>query len=117
MTDGNGGIETARRRRSRRVEDDATRRTALLGILSAGAALATIMLLWAGISFALSDRYLVSTDVAYLATGTSVAAVVGGASAMVLGRGRAWGAVAIVFGVLASPLVLTRILGWASGLG
>jgi hypothetical protein len=34
-----------------------------------------------------------------------------------MGRGRRFGAIAIVVGILASPLILTRLLDLASGLG
>ena len=40
-----------------------------------------------------------------------------GVAAVLTGRGRAWGAVAIILGVLSSPPVLTKLLAWASGLG
>jgi hypothetical protein len=35
----------------------------------------------------------------------------------VTGRGREWGGVAVLIGALASPPILTQLLGWASGLG
>ncbi len=54
---------------------------------------------------------------AYLATGSSVVAVLCGAASVVTARGRVWGALGIVLGIIASPPVLTKLLGWASGLG
>jgi len=88
-----------------------------LGIASAVAGAATVVATIAGIGTAEIGRFLVGTLFAYLGTGTSVVAVLCGAAAIVTRRGRAWGAVGIVLGILASPPVLTRVLGWASGLG
>lgn len=88
-----------------------------LGMAAAGAGAATVVATIAGIGTAEIGRFLVGTLFAYLGTGTSVVAVLCGAAAVVTRRGRAWGAVGIVLGVLASPPVLTRVLAWASGLG
>jgi CBS domain containing-hemolysin-like protein len=111
------GVEVFTRRRARRTAATVQRPTRILGLVSVVAALLTIVLLWMGMSFALGDRNLVSTYLAYIAIGTSVVATIGGASAIVLHRGRAMGAVAIVVGLLANPLVLTRLLNLAGGLG
>jgi len=111
------GIEVFARRRARRAAATVHRPTRILGLVSVVAALLTIVLFWMGMSFALEGQNLVSTSLAYASIGTSVVAIVGGASAIVLHRGRAMGAVAIVVGVLANPLVLTRLLNLASGLG
>jgi hypothetical protein len=116
MTDQYRGTEVFARRRTRRAAE-ARRPTRILGLVSLLAALVTIVLFWMGMSFAVGDRNLVSADLAYLATGTSVVAVIGGVAAIILRRGRALGAVAVVLGLLASPLLLARLLGWASGLG
>jgi hypothetical protein len=89
----------------------------LLGVLALLAAIVTGVLVWVGISWAMDDRFGPATSLAYVATGTSVAAVLGGICALVLDRGRGWGLAAIAIGLVANPLVLTRILGWASGLG
>jgi hypothetical protein len=70
-----------------------------------------------GISLALADKFEASILLAYLATGASVVAFLCGVAAVLTGRGRAWGAAAVLVGVLASPPVLTKLLGWASGLG
>lgn len=118
MTNGHRGIEVFTRRSARRsASPTPRRRSAPLGLISLLAALATVILLWMGMSFAVGGRNLVSTDLAYLAIGMSVVAIVGGLSAIVLGRGRALGVVAIVVGLLANPLLLTRLLSWAGGLG
>jgi hypothetical protein len=70
-----------------------------------------------GILLAMGGRFEASILLAYLATGASVVAVLCGAAAVVTGRGRGWGAIAIVIGILGSPPLLTRLLDWASGLG
>jgi CBS domain containing-hemolysin-like protein len=117
MTNEHHGIEVFTRRRTRRAAAQATRPNKILGLVALLAALATILLFWMGMSFAVGERNLVSTDLAYLATGMSVVAIVAGGSAIVLRRGRALGAIAIVLGLLANPLLLTRFLNWAGGLG
>jgi len=89
----------------------------LLGVLALCAALFTVVVTGVGIFSAMTERYEVATWLAYLATGTSVVAVLCGAAAVVTGRGRGWGAAAVLVGALASPPVLTQLLGWASGLG
>jgi hypothetical protein len=89
----------------------------LLGVLAVGAALVTGALVWAGISSAMDGKFGPATSLAYFATGTSIVAVLGGICALVLDRGRGWGLAAIAIGLVANPLVLTRILDWASGLG
>jgi hypothetical protein len=88
-----------------------------LGLLGLGAALVTAAATVTGISLALGDHYEASILLAYLATGASVVAFLCGVAAVLTGRGRVWGAVAIILGVLSSPPVLTKLLAWASGLG
>jgi hypothetical protein len=88
-----------------------------LGVLSFGAGLFTAAATTVGILLAMSGTYEGSILLAYLATGASVATVLCGAAAVVTGRGRGWGAVAVVIGILSSPPLLTRLLSWASGLG
>jgi uncharacterized membrane protein YcjF (UPF0283 family) len=88
-----------------------------LGVLSFGAALFTAAATTAGILLAMGGKFEASILIAYLATGASVVAVLCGAAAVVTGRGRGWGAMAIVIGILSSPPLLTKLLGWASGLG
>jgi hypothetical protein len=110
------GVEVFARRRERRAAPP-PRRRARLGLLGLGAALVTLASTVTGILLALGGRYDVSILLAYLSTGASVVAFLCGVAAVLTARGRAWGAVAIVIGVLSSPPVLTRLLGWASGLG
>jgi hypothetical protein len=88
-----------------------------LGLLGLGAALVTATSTVTGISLALVGKYEASILLAYLATGASVVAFLCGVASVLTARGRAWGAVALVLGVLSSPPVLTKLLGWASGLG
>jgi uncharacterized membrane protein len=113
------GIEVFGRQSRRRAVEPTPRRRPrwLLGVLALAAALFTAAATTTGILLAMHNRFEASILLAYLATGVSVVAVLCGAAALVTGRGRGWGAVAIVIGVLASPPLLTRLLAWASGLG
>jgi hypothetical protein len=88
-----------------------------LGVLSFGAGLFTAAATTGGILLAMGGKFEASILIAYLATGASVVSVLCGAAAVVTGRGRGWGAVAIVIGILSSPPLLTKLLSWASGLG
>jgi hypothetical protein len=110
------GIEIFGRPGRRRAAPPPRPRTRL-GLLSLGAALITAVSTVAGILAAMGGKYEASILLAYLATGLSVVAVLCGAAAVVTGRGRAWGALAVVLGILSSPPLLTRLLSWASGLG
>jgi hypothetical protein len=109
--------QNERRVPRRRRADPPPRLRSRLGLLALGAALVTVASTIAGILLALADRYEASILLAYLATGLSVVAFLCGVASLVTGRGRVWGAIAIVLGILGSPPVLTRLLGWASGLG
>jgi hypothetical protein len=88
-----------------------------LGLVSIAAAVATVIVTSVGIGTSMARNFEAGILFAYLATFLSVVAVLGGAAAVVMGRGRAWGALAILIGILASPPILTRLLDWASGLG
>jgi hypothetical protein len=88
-----------------------------LGLLAVGASLVTVASTVAGILLAMDGTYEAAILLAYLATGASVVSVLCGAAAVVTGRGRGWGVLAILLGVLSSPPLLTRLLSWASGLG
>lgn len=107
----------SRRPARARKADDRPRPGTALGVLAVLAAFATIIIVWVGITSAMTGKYALGTTLAYFATGTSIVAVVGGICAIVLDRGRGWGAVAIVVGLAANPLILTRVLSWVSGLG
>jgi hypothetical protein len=93
------------------------RKSRLLGVLALVAAVAAAVILSVGMTSANAGQYAAGSGLAYLATGVSVVAVICGASAALLGRGRPWGVVAVVIGLLANPLLLTKLLGAASGLG
>jgi hypothetical protein len=110
------GIEVFGRTGRRRAASSPRPRTRL-GLLSLGAAVLTVAATVVGILMAMAGRYEPGILLAYLATGVSVVSVLCGAAAVVTGRGRAWGALAVVIGILSCPPLLTRLLGWASGLG
>jgi hypothetical protein len=116
-----GGIEVfgrqPRRRAAPRRRSSPAAARARLGIVALLASLATVVLTAVGIASAMAGHWDTGTALAYAATATSVVGVLGGAAAVVIGRGRRFGAVAIVVGILASPLLLTRLLDLASGLG
>ncbi len=88
-----------------------------LGVYALCAAIFTLVATGVGIGSAMAGKFDIGTWLAYLATGTSVVAVLCGAAAVVTGRGRGWGAFAVLVGALASPPLLTTLLHWASGLG
>jgi hypothetical protein len=110
------GVEVFGRQRRTRVTPRVRSRSRL-GIFALIAALATTAATTTGIELAMHGTYEASILLAYLATGASVVALLCGVAAILTGRGRAWGAVAVLIGVLSSPPVLTRLLDWASGLG
>jgi hypothetical protein len=85
--------------------------------MALAAALVTAASTVGGILLALGGTFELSILLAYLATGTSVVAVLCGLAAVLTGRGRGWGGLALVLGILSSPPVLTKLLSWASGLG
>ena len=92
-------------------------RRSRFGLLALAAALVTAASTISGILLALGGTFEASILLAYLGTGTSVVAVLCGVAAILTGRGRGWGALALLLGILSSPPVLTKILSWASGLG
>lgn len=104
-------------RRSRRREAPVSRPRWRLGALAFGASLFTVLATTAGILIAMAGQFEDSILIAYVATGASVVAVLCGAGAVVTSRGRGFGAIAIVVGILSSPPLLTKLLAWASGLG
>jgi hypothetical protein len=111
------GIEVFGRAPRRRTEPVPRPRRSRLGILATVAVPASVTMPATGILFAMAGRYESGILIAYLSTGTSVVAVLCGAAAIVVNRGRAFGFIGLLVGALASPPVLTRLLGWASGLG
>ncbi|HEY4269043.1 MAG TPA: hypothetical protein VGM94_12710 [Galbitalea sp.] len=89
----------------------------LLGVLSAFASVLTIVLVSVGITQSMLGQFETGTSLAYFSVGTSVVGVLGGIAAIVLDRGRGWGVIAIILGLAADPLILTRVLDWIGGLG
>ncbi|HEX4057284.1 MAG TPA: hypothetical protein VHX87_03065 [Galbitalea sp.] len=106
-----GPAPRRRARQARRV------RRSRLGLVSVLAGIVTVAATSTGIATSMASDFATGILLAYLATGTSVVAVLCGAASVVTGRGRRLGVIAIALGVLASPPVLTRLLDWASGLG
>ena len=91
---------------------DRTPRTPTLG---AGAVLLAVMAV-AALSGAIVERSRGSDLVelfTWIALGASSLAVLAGLAALLTGRGRLPGFVAIVLGALSNPWVLTQVLGWA----
>ena len=89
----------------------------LLGVLAAFASVLTIVFVSIGITQAMLGQFALGTNLAYISVGTSVVGVLGGISAIVLDRGRGWGVIAIILGLAADPLILTRVLDWIGSLG
>ncbi len=110
-------VTPRRRATPRRAVELKPRMNPRLGLFGLGAALVTAGSTATGIVLALGGKYEAAILLAYLATGASVVAFLCGVASVLTARGRAWGALAIVIGVLGSPPVLTKLLGWASGLG
>ena len=110
------GIEVFGRRRHTTNQESA-RSSSTLGIVSFTAAIVTVVVVAIGVFSAESGQYGPATGLAYFAIVVSVVAVGGGVLALLRGRGRGWGVAAVLVGGLASPLVLTRLLALASGLG
>lgn len=103
------GRDEVRARRARRW----ARAMPGMGALLLG--LLTAVLLVVGIELALGDNYSMSRAVAYVAIAFSVAGLLVGGAAVILGRGRNWGIPAVILCVIANPVILTKVLGWASG--
>lgn len=111
------GIEVFGRAPRRRADPPPREHRSRLGSIAALFAAATVAGTTVGILSAMAGRYESGILLAYLSTVTSVIALMCGVVAVLTGRGRRFGALAVVVGVLASPPVLTRLLDWASGLG
>jgi len=105
------------RSRVRRDPSRSYRPGTLLGVLATLASVLTVVLVSIGITRAMLGEFGVGTTLAYVSIGTSVVGVLGGICAIVLDRGRGWGAIAIILGLAADPLILTRVLGLIGGLG
>lgn len=79
------------------------------------AAVVVIVLDAVAVSLAGSGSFLPATVLAWAAIALSTAAVVAGALAIVLGRGRRLAILAVVVGILANPFLLTRLLDLLAG--
>ena len=100
------------------VEYGARDRTPRTPALGAGAVLLAVMAV-AALTAAVVERSRGSDFVellTWIALGASAVAVLGGLVALVTGRGRTLGFVAITLGALSNPWVLTQLLQWAAGL-
>ena len=86
------------------------------GMLAAVLAVACAGLVMAGVAVALAGDFAVSTLLAQLAIGCSIAAIVSGVVSIVLGRGRGWGIAGCVLGFLANPLVAVVVLRTFDGI-
>jgi hypothetical protein len=107
-----------RRPRASGPDTDETREPGrTLGVVALLAALLTIILVVVGVTSAMHGDYAGGSALAYVATGSSIVAVLGGLAAILFHRGRGWGIIAVVLGLAADPLLLTQVLKWASGLG
>jgi len=93
-----------------------TRAGAWLGILAVVFAVACAGLVVAGVAVALAGDFTVSTLLAQLAIGCSIAAIVSGVVAIVRGSGRGWGIAGCVLGILANPLVAVVVLRTFDGI-
>lgn len=100
-----------------RVVAELPRKTITLGVVSLAFGVLTTVLLFLGIGMALSGSWAASITVGYIAVAASALAIATGLFAATTGRGRWWGVAGVVLGVAANPLLLTRLLGWMSGLG
>lgn len=89
--------------------DDAPRRG--LGPLTVALAVLFAIVTAVAIVVATDRNYSLATVLAWFAIAGTAVSFVLAAAAVVLGRGRRWGAVAMVVSVLANPLVLRLILG------
>jgi hypothetical protein len=88
----------------------------IVGAAALLVALATVAVHIAALVIASADDAVTSTLLAYVAIGLSAVAVIVGILAIVLRRGRPWGIVAVVLGLVANPYLLLTVLRWASGL-
>jgi hypothetical protein len=91
------------------VEQAPRERTPALG----GAAVLIALIAIAALTAAIVERTPLFT---WIALGASVVAAVAGLIALLTGRGRLAGLIALVLGALANPWVLTQLLEWGATL-
>ena len=89
---------------------------AVPGVSALALSLLTVILLVIGIQLALGGNYTFSAAVAYVGVGTSAVGFLLGLIAAITDRGRGSGLTAMIISVATNPLILTAVLGWASGL-
>lgn len=88
-----------------------------LGVFACVLAGVTVILFATGMSLAVGDDFLTSRYVGYFAIAASIAGFLVGGFAAITGRGRAWGAWAMVVSVLANPVLLAQALGYLAAVG
>jgi uncharacterized membrane protein len=91
-------------------------RPAWPAIVSFALGFATVGALITGIVLATSDRFEQATWAAYGAAGISVAGVLFGVLALVVGRSRGWAVAGMLLALVANPLLLTPALAAIGGL-
>lgn len=89
------------------------RPTPVHALLATLCAVVTLVLLVVGINLALGGDYSASRVVAFVAVGASIVGFFLGGVSVILRRGRELGIAAMVVCVLANPVLLAQVLGWA----
>ena len=97
------------------TEDEPRRRTRLVGIAAMVLALGTIGVHIAAVVVSSAGDFATGAQLGWVAIGLSALAVLVGVTAAIIGRGRAWGIVAVLVAVLANPYVLLTVLRLLSG--
>ena len=97
------------------AEDEPRRRTRLVGIAAMVLALGTIGVHIAAVVVSSAGDFATGAQLGWVAIGLSALAVLVGVIAAIIGRGRAWGIVAVLVAVLANPYVLLTALRLLSG--
>lgn len=97
-------------RRAQRVRRPDSRYRWWPGAAAVLLALALLVLDAVAVAQAGSGSYAGATVLAWTAIVASILAVLGGAAAIVLDRGRLLGVAAVVLGICANPYLLTRVL-------
>ena len=97
------------------AEDEPRRRTRLVGIAAMVLALGTIGVHIAAVVVSSAGDFVAGAQLGWVAIGLSALAVLVGVTAAIIGRGRAWGIVAVLVAVLANPYVLLTVLRLLSG--
>jgi hypothetical protein len=87
----------------------------IVGVAALVFAVATIVVHIVGIVVASGGDWEAGTALGYVAIGTSILGFAVGVVAVVLGRGRVLGVVAVVLSILANPFVLLQVLNFFGG--